>query len=72
MVGPPEGVKISIGAHEMSNIGGFDGFGLPGFDTGGRKLRASGTVRAFNMLLDDRPRGVPKCQCLSTICQCGA
>ena len=55
MVGPPEGVEIPIGAHEMSNIGGFNGFGLPGFDTGGRKLRASGTVRAFNMLLDDRP-----------------
>ena len=55
MVGPPEGVEIPIGAHGMSNIGGFNGFGLPGFDTGGRKLRASGTVRACNMLLDNRP-----------------
>lgn len=31
----------------MSDI---DGFALPGFDTGGRKLRAFGTVRASNML----------------------
>ncbi len=36
------------GPHEMSDI---DGFGLPGFDTGVRKLRASGTVPASNMLL---------------------
>lgn len=41
-------MEISIGSHEMSDIGGF---WLPGFDTGGRKLHASGTVRASNMLL---------------------
>ena len=31
----------------LRDIGGF---ALPGFDTGGRKLRAFGTVRASNML----------------------
>lgn len=42
---------------EMSDIGGF---GLPGFHTGGRKLRASGTVPASNnMLLASRTLGSP-------------
>ena len=36
-----------IWPHEMSDIGGFE---LPGFDTGGGTLHASGTVRAPNML----------------------
>lgn len=35
----------------MSDIGGFD---LPGFETGGRKLRASGIIRTSNMLLTSR------------------
>lgn len=34
-----------------SKIVDTGGFGLPGFDTGVRKLRASGTVPASNMLL---------------------
>ena len=40
----------------MSDTGGF---GLPGFDTGGRKLRASGTIRVSIMLLTSQTLGLP-------------
>ena len=41
----------------MSDIGGF---GLPGFDTGVRKIRAFGTVRASNMLLASQTLRSPR------------